>query len=458
MTLAATAQEEAAPLRGTRFQIQSVHSSVSSSHPRMQPTFSMFADTGEWKTALVRAAHARCCAAEAAGDKYGQLDATIELHQLFAGHRLESLFAGYLRVQRQDLGLPAELGPSSVEPAPARGTVRRGPPEGSSDAEAPRHRPRVEASVPAPAPAAEARPPRPPPAPPPPAPLSPPTLRAPERNGSVRPAPAPSAELSAAASAALAAAVAAAEVEQQQCDDGDDGGVGASQCSQMSECVAPSQRDAFEGYKCAICLNLLHEPITHAACHNSFCRSCYYQAIQPPPNGGMPMPGAPPPARRCPICRGTISLEEAHSASVDVGLWKAIQGAFPTHVAHRREQLRQAAQEAAAAAVRNGGCAPPQAGSAHDATQHALQRDMLRELMQRHRAVLETAQKDYFRRIEVELERPPGELVRCHCLPVRFVALRGRTHSGREFYNCPLRQRYAPAGMRTGCNLWQWVL
>jgi hypothetical protein len=54
---------------------------------------------------------------------------------------------------------------------------------------------------------------------------------------------------------------------------------------------------------------------------------------------------------------------------------------------------------------------------------------MLRELMQRHRAVLETAQKDYFRRIEVELERPPGELVRCHCLPVRFVALRGTLDS-----------------------------
>ena len=415
----------------------------------MQPMFA-----GEWKTALVAAAHARCCAAEAACDKYGQLDATIELHQLFAGHRLESLFAGYLRVQRQDLGLPAELGPSSVEPAPARGTVRRGPPQGSSDAEAPCHRPRVEASVPAPAPAAEARPPAPLQAPPSSPPRAP-TLRAPERNEAVKPAPAPPAELCASAAAALAAAVAAAEEEQQRCDDGDDGDVGASQ---MSECVAPSQRDAFEGYKCAICLNLLHEPITHAACHNSFCRSCYYLAIQPPPKVGTPVPGAPPPVRRCPICRGTISLEEAHCASVDVGLWKAIQDAFPTHVAHRREQLRQAAQEAAAAAVRNGGCAPPQAGSAHDATQHALQRDMLRELMQRHRAVLETAQKDYFRRIEVELERPPGELVRCHCLPVRFVALRGRTHGGREFYNCPLRQRYAPEGMRTGCNFWQWVL
>ena len=52
-----------------------------------------------------------------------------------------------------------------------------------------------------------------------------------------------------------------------------------------------------------------------------------------------------------------------------------------------------------------------------------LERDLLREEMRRHRALLEAAMPDYFRLLQQELARPRGELRRCRCAQ-RFVVVR----------------------------------
>ena len=248
----------------------------------------------------------------------------------------------------------------------------------------------------------------------------------------------------------------------------------ASQCSQ----VDASQAESYEDFKCSICMSLLHEPITHAACHNSFCRKCYFPAITAAgggraaaADGRSSAVGTCAALKACPLCRGAISLEEASAARVDEVLWVAIRSAFPAQVAARyaseREAAKKAANEAAAAAAAGGGDAATAAATAAVAAAAAssssalplsLRRDLARDEMRRHQATLEGANPAYFRLLEAELRRPGGELVRCRC-PARFVALRGRIahgpSAGREYYGCPLYRREGRRGSDY-CGLWMW--
>ena len=377
---------------------------------------------------LAREAHARCCKAQALGDGDAQLDALGELRGLFVGHHLEPYFASKLHELRRHLDLPAQPGPpppqtqpgvAAAAAQPPRGTLRPEPPTAGA-AEAPRQRMRLETAALPSGPFLPPPPPPPPPAAPMPIARPPTSYAAPMRQTEDSAAP-------------LASPAADARDEPA--------------CSQASECIAPSQVDDFERFKCSICLGLLHAPITTEICRHSFCRDCYFPAIE----HYMPTAGARAGGtgeKRCPLCRRCISLEEARDARVDEVLWTAVRRAFPAQSARRQAQA-----EAAARQQRDGG------SSAEPALPLALQRDLTRAEMLRHRPVLEAACPNYFDLLEAELARPGGELVRCRC-PARFVALRKtQRDNGRPFHSCPLwRRERTPGEAARGCNMFEYVL
>ena len=418
-----------------------------------------------------REAHARCCAAQERNDVHAELGALADLIRLLTGHALQSRLVNRQMLLRQQIdaspgasttarissaisGLEGETdGAADAQvhnfvAGHNRGVVRRGPDETREDMPSQRQRTGEGAASETNQVGIDA--------------TSPATTTTLESNlvQWARPAP--------------VLAVHTSNVDTSVDDAPGAGGAInealASQCSQASEMPATSQADSLDEYKCPICLNTLFEPITHS-CGNSFCRHCYFPAIASAAGAHGRTSGGPG-HKACPMCRKQIPLEEARDAAINEPLWSKIQLAHPVVVARRRKQLERDGYAAVTGIEflgRQAGDYALPAESIVNAVDAqsvplSLRRDLARQEMQDHRSVLQAANRDYFRLLEVELARPLGELVRCNC-PARFVAIRriGGAHSanpGRQFYGCPL---WRPGGSRearnaNGCGFYQWVV
>ena len=198
-----------------------------------------------------------------------------------------------------------------------------------------------------------------------------------------------------------------------------------------------------EDYKCTICLEMLHEPLKSPVCDHRFCHVCFYSAVK---SAG----------HSCPLCRAKISIEQS-DPPIDHELWQFLQERYPERVRRRAARLRADQQVGAVSASVAGPSGAPQPGPPPPPSL-ALQRDRIYEEMRTHQGILERAAPDYFPLLRLELARPQGELVRCRCAS-KFVSIRRKAQSGREYWGCPLYNRNASgSGPSRGCNYFQWVV
>jgi hypothetical protein len=209
-----------------------------------------------------------------------------------------------------------------------------------------------------------------------------------------------------------------------------------SQLSQASQ--GPSAYD--ESHKCAICIEMLYEPVC-GPCQHYFCSGCFYPAIRV--------------AKCCPICRAPITLEQS-DPPVDTQLWDRLRRECPEIVERRRKRM------AAEAAKQEAGGRQQIADGRPRAPPPQLVRDRVREQMVQHRATLVGSAPDYFLRLEEELMRPPHEIERCSCaaafVMIRRLVRKEGPNKGREYQSCPLRRANVPRGTGPGCDRFQWVV
>lgn len=196
------------------------------------------------------------------------------------------------------------------------------------------------------------------------------------------------------------------------------------------------------------------QPVTAVPCGHTFCRPCFYPGLRA--TGGA--------TTACPLCRTPIEIADC-DPPVDATLWSRIRAEHSTRVERRAKveaaKDRKAAQEGGS---RDGDRGERQLSDAMrplpNAPPREVTRTRLRDEMRRHQSTLLASVPDYFQRLEAELNRSEGELLRCRC-PARYVTLRQvstgfhhRGNLGREYHICPKATR----GARSGCNFFEWLV
>ena len=90
-----------------------------------------------------------------------------------------------------------------------------------------------------------------------------------------------------------------------------------------------------EDLECAVCFNLLNDPITLPSCKHTFCRLCLLKATRLSPDG-----------RSCPLCRALIEIPSLKDHAVDAELEAALRSAVgDAEYDERREQNQREVDE-----------------------------------------------------------------------------------------------------------------